>query len=252
MRLDNRRGVGSISVVIPAYNERFRLPDALLALLQARSSDAFAEVQITEILIVDDGSTDDTLAALPEPARASGILRTLRLNRNSGKGAAVRSGLREARGDWVLVADADQATPWNQLLVLLQEQERHQADIVIGSRGLSQSLLVRRQNPIREALGKLFNRLIVGLTGLPFKDTQCGFKLIRRPGILPFLPQLRIDRFAWDVEFLMRAQRAGLHITETPVTWCHQDGSKIRPLRDGLRMVLDFLVLRIRMALKHD
>ncbi len=241
-----------VSIVIPAYNEKLRLPSTLRALLEAQARGALVPARIHEILIVDDGSRDGTLEAIPKEVEASGLIRTFRLEPNHGKGAAIRKGLAQATGEWVLIADADQATPWNQLAVLAKAQEETRADIVIGSRGLSGSQLIRRQNRVRETLGKLFNRFIVMLTGLPFKDTQCGFKLMRRSGVAAFLYRLRINRFAWDVEFLMRARRAELSIIETPVVWSHQEGSKIRPFRDGLRMVVDFALIRFAMSLDSD
>jgi dolichyl-phosphate beta-glucosyltransferase len=240
-----------LSIVIPAYNERTRLPPTLLALLQAEKEGVLAPAELREIVIVDDGSKDGTLQAIPAPVHERGLLRTVRLERNSGKGAAVRRGLAEARGEWVLVADADMATPWTQLRVLCARQAESGSQIVIGSRGLRDSALLRRQNPVRETLGKLFNRFIVLLTGLRFKDTQCGFKLIHRPSVEPWLGRLAIDRFAWDVEFLMRAMKSGLRICEVPVVWSHQDGSSVRPLRDGIRMVVDFTRIRLRMLFER-
>ncbi len=230
--------------MIPAYNESARLPGTLAALTQSIQSGALPGLEIVDVVVVDDGSTDDTSTQARAP------FRTVRLDRNRGKGAAVREGLRVVRGDWALIADADQSTPWDQLNRLVLAAQESGARIAIGSRGLAKSQLDRRQSKVREILGKAFNRFIVLLTGLPFKDTQCGFKLAHLPSVRPWLSELAVDRFAWDVEFLMLAMRRQIPIVEVPVIWRHEDGSKVRVVRDGLRMVTDFLKIRVRVTLK--
>lgn len=242
-----------ISIVIPAYNESTRLPETLADLALHIASHTFnPAARISEVVVVDDGSTDGTLDSISRlPADYPVPLKTHRLHRNSGKGAAVREGMNHSVAEWILIADADGSTPWDQLMILIQglNEPPGAARIAIGSRGMDKSRLKRRQNPIRETLGKCFNRLVVLITGLPFKDTQCGFKLIHRPSVAAWLPELRVDRFAWDVEFLMLAALHRLGIVEIPVTWSHQDGSKVRPIRDGFRMVFDFIRIRARIVL---
>ena len=240
-----------ISVVIPAYNEYSRLPSTLEDLSASIATRSLgSNVRITEVLVIDDGSSDNTLASIISLSSKLPSLRTHRLEHNSGKGAAVRVGFRQARAEWILIADADGSTPWDQLAHLVFGLDS--ARIAIGSRGMKESRLERRQNLVREGLGKCFNRLVVWVTGLPFKDTQCGFKLIHRPSITPWIDRLRVDRFAWDVEFLMLATLQGIGIIEIPVTWRHHEGSKVRPIRDGFRMVFDSIQIRARFALTSN
>ena len=235
----------ALSIVIPAYNESARLPRTLAALRSAIDEGALAPLAVEEVIVVDDGSTDDTLRSIEAVLEGPWTTRVHRFEQNRGKGAAVRAGLALATRPWILFADADLATPWQEALLLAREAAGD-ARIVIGSRGLRASQLERRQHPLRELLGKSFNRLIVLVTGLPFKDTQCGFKLIHKASVEATLASLSVDRFAWDFEFLFAAHKAGVVIREVPIRWSHQDGSKIRPVWDGLTMLRDLGRVKLR------
>ena len=227
-----------LSVVIPAYNEAERLPSTLQrirAYIDERRLDA-------ELIVVDDGSSDNTadLAA----GAIDGIGQVIRNSENRGKGAAVRDGFHAANGRWVLMSDADLSTPIEEYEKLSAIARDHDLDIVIGSRGLSDSQVEIRQFWLRQFMGKTFNVMIRGLTDLPFKDTQCGFKLMDRDRLKPIFDKMVVDRFAFDVEMLFLAHRMGLAIQEVPVVWRNEPNSKVNMVVDPPNMLAE--VARVR------
>lgn len=224
-----------ISVVVPAFNESRRLKatlESIVSYLSARGGEF-------EVLVVDDGSDDDT-AALAEGFASRGV-RVLRHAGNRGKGAALRTGVAVSRGEWVLLCDADLATPIEELQALRARAD--EADVIAGSRAVSDADIVRRQPFYREAMGRLFNLWLrlLGLTDLG--DTQCGFKLLRGDVARRLFECLTIERFAWDVELLQLARAEGLRVVEVGVVWRHEPESKVHALRDSWRMLLDSLRL---------
>ncbi|NDG85825.1 MAG: glycosyltransferase family 2 protein [Proteobacteria bacterium] len=240
----------SLSILIPAYNEAERLPRTFSLIKSSKEKGVFKSLPIAEIWVIDDGSTDATPRIAREASANLPEIRVDTVNPNQGKGNAIHTGLKRVQSEWCLIADADSATPWDQLERLLPaciQGDRVEAHIAMGSRDLPESHRNVHQSWLRENLGRLFNLAIRLLTGLPFKDTQCGFKLVHVPSIRPFLDQLEVKRFAWDVEFLMFAKRYDLRMQEVAVIWEHQEGSRIRPIRDGIEMVLRVIQLRIRM-----
>ena len=237
-----------LSVIIPAYNEAARIRESLARLLAYLG----ALPGPSEVLVVDDGSTDRTAAIVEEFTRggsAAGTavggpadrvaVRLLRNGVNRGKGYSIKHGVLLASGELMLLSDADFSTPIEELPGLLKEVASGGHGIAIGSRGLGDSRVERRQPAWREAMGRCFNRLVRGLTGLPFKDTQCGFKVMRRDRVLPLFRAARVERFAYDVEILYLARRAGIGVIEVPVIWRNTEGSKINPLVDSLDMLKD-------------
>lgn len=233
-----------LSIVIPAFNEERRLPATLERLSELEGD--LVGIQIDEVLVVDDGSTDRTAQSAESLGPSLPGLRVLSSSDNRGKGHAVREGLKAAVGDWVLIADADMSTPWEELLHLTEQVRSRDAQMAIASRDMPGSDVAIRQSFLREHLGKCFNVLIRTLTGLPFRDTQCGFKLVHRTAVLPFLDRLRVDRFAWDVEFLVLARDCGLKIVEVPVRWEHRERSRVHPIFDGCNMAWTVLCLQCR------
>jgi dolichyl-phosphate beta-glucosyltransferase len=229
-----------ISVVVPAYNEAQRiLPslDRILSHLQRHHPDH-------EVIVVDDGSTDNTVAAIQEHCGQRPQLRILSYRANRGKGYAVRTGAVEARGDLVLFSDADLSTPIEELEKMLP-LIRQGCDLVIGTRAHARAEIRRHQPLYREAAGKLFNLLVRWIVGLRFRDTQCGFKLFRRDSLLPVLQRLEVDRFAFDVELIALAQAAGLTVAEVPVVWINSPESTVG-LLGGLHAYTDLLQIRRR------
>lgn len=229
-----------ISVVVPAYNEAGRiLPslDRIVSYMRARHPDY-------EVLVVDDGSTDGTDAAVRGRFGADSGVEVLGYGANRGKGFAVRHGMTRASGDLVVFSDADLSTPIEEIEKMLPLVESGY-DIVIGSRALAQSDIRERQPLYRELGGKLFNLLVRIIVMPELHDTQCGFKLFRRAATAPILPYLRIDGFAFDVEILALARAIGLRITEVPVIWINSLTSRVR-LSAASRAYLDLIDIRLR------
>jgi glycosyltransferase involved in cell wall biosynthesis len=229
-----------LSVVVPAYDEGARLEPTLRRIgrfLDERRIDA-------EILVVDDGSGDDTLE-IARRALRDGRGRALH-RAHAGKGAAVRHGVAEAAGRWVLVTDADLSTPIEEYTRLAEVARDRDRDVVIGSRALAASRLLVRQHVVRETMGKTFNLFVRAATGLPFRDTQCGFKLLDRKRTKPIFDRMVVDGFAWDVELLFLCVRFGLAVEEVPVAWRNDPRSSVSMAVDPLRMLVDLARIRWR------
>lgn len=194
---------------------------------------------------MDDGSTDDTSRV------ASAFLRdrpgrVLHHPENVGKGAAVRRGVLEAQGRWVLITDADLSTPIDEHAKLAEAARDEDLDVAFGSRGLPDSQVEVRQNVLRRLMGRTFNRLLRSITGLPFTDTQCGFKLIDRERTRPLFERMVVDHFAFDVELLFLCDRFGLRVKEIPVIWRESDRSSVSLFGSPPRMLYDLLRVRWR------
>ncbi len=241
----------TLSIILPAYNEAQRLPRTFELISEAKKKGVFASVQLAEIWVIDDGSKDETSQVARSAQGLLPELKVFRVEPNQGKGHAIHTGLKQSSSDWCLIADSDSATPWNQFKKLHQacQVSGSTYEIAIGSRDLPESDIQTKQSWVRENMGKTFNFLVRSITGLPFKDTQCGFKLIRRHSIQNFLEQLQVKRFAWDVEFLMFAKAHGLKIVEVAVSWAHQDASRVNPIKDSSEMLFRVIQLRIRLLL---
>ncbi|MCX5786496.1 MAG: DUF2723 domain-containing protein [Elusimicrobia bacterium] len=229
------------AVVIPAYNEAKRISATLEALTSHIRQGTLKPLDIREIIISDDGSNDETEAVVRKFKPSLPNLKLIKSKRNFGKGHAVRTGFFQASADWVLVADADMSTPWTEARRLALHCLQQKASGAIGSRGLPESNILKHQSFFRERLGKSFNLLVRALTRLPYTDTQCGFKLFKRQEVEKIFASLKIDRFAWDVEFLVFCRRAGVKIVEIPVTWENSEQTRVRMLRDGFDMAFSVL-----------
>jgi len=231
----------SISIVIPAYNEEQRLGPTLTAILSFLSQ---RPSRFAEVLVVDDGSRDGTARIVEQFSAAHPQIRLLRNPGNRGKGYSVRHGVLESRGEWILFTDADLSAPIEELDKLFDAVRRTHADIAIGSRALERSLIQVHQSWFRETAGRMFNLFLRLLTGLPFLDTQCGFKLYRRQAAQEIFRRQRLERFGFDAEVLYIARRLGFRCVEVPVRWSHSPGTKVSMLRDSLDMFLDLLRIR--------
>jgi len=196
-----------------------------------------------EVIVVNDGSRDNTADLVREYASANPVLRLLENPGNRGKGYSVRNGMLHANGEILLFSDADLASPIEEAPKLFEAIESG-ADVAIGSRWLRPELQKQRQSLLRQLYGRIFNIALRLLLGLKFKDTQCGFKVFTRSSARAIFPLQQIERWGFDPELLYLARRKKLRVTEVPVEWSHQEGTRISPLRDGLRMFSE--VLRIR------
>jgi dolichyl-phosphate beta-glucosyltransferase len=233
----------AFSVVIPAFNEASRIGETLRLTV-----DYLRKVSPeSELIVVNDGSTDATSPIVREVLETAKIeTRLLENFPNRGKGAAVRSGLLAAQKPIALFFDADLSTPLEETPKVIEPIADGEIDIAFGSRALDRRLIGHRQPWRREQAGRVFNLLVRLATGLPFWDTQCGFKAFRMDVCHPIVVAARIDGFAFDVELLYLAHRAGLRIREIPVRWNHSAGSKVRFFQDSLRMLSEVIVLRSR------
>jgi glycosyltransferase involved in cell wall biosynthesis len=229
----------TISIVIPAFNESRRIADSLSTVCEFLGSTRLS----FEILVVDDGSTDET-AKIVRRFEREGV-RLIHHAENRGKGYSVRTGALKAIGTYVLFTDADLSTPIDELHKLYDIAERDPADIVIGSRAIDRRYIERHQSRFREIGGIAFNGLVrIGL-GLKLHDTQCGFKLFHRDRTRSIFEEQTIDGFGFDPEILFLAARRRLRIREVPVRWSHADDTKVRVIRDGLRMIADLVRIRL-------
>ena len=227
------------SIVIPAYNEGQRLGETLekvLAYVRQQGWDA-------EVIVVNDGSRDNTAQIVRTFAEKNRILRLVENPGNRGKGYSVRNGILNSRGDIVVFSDADLSSPIDEMPKLLQALAAG-ADIAIGSRWLRSELQTQRQSLHRQLFGRVFNGLNRLILGLQFKDTQCGFKAFTRRAAQTILPLQRIERWGFDPEILFLARKFGFRVAEVPVRWGHVGGTRINPLMDGARMFEEMLRIR--------
>ena len=231
------------SVVIPCFNEATRIEETLRLTLEYLTAIA----PESELIVVNDGSTDATGIIARERLKDAKIeTRLLENFPNRGKGAAVRSGLLAAREPIGLFFDADLSTPLGETPKLIEPIANNEVDIAFGSRALDRGLIGIHQPWRREQAGRAFNLLVRFATGLPFWDTQCGFKAFRLDVCRPTLEAARLDGFAFDVELLNLARHGGLRIREIPVRWNHAEGSKVQFFEDSLRMLREVIALRAR------
>ena len=201
----------------------------------------------SEVIVVDDGSTDNTAEVAEQNLVAAGAVATkvIRYEQNRGKGHAVRTGLLAASANIALFSDADLSTPITETPKLVDPISDGEYDLVFGSRALDRRLIGVHQSWRREQGGRLFNLIVRLATGLPFWDTQCGFKAFRLDACRPILEKAHTAGFAFDVELLFRAHRAGLRLREIPVRWNHAEGSKVHVIHDSLRMLREVIALRM-------
>ena len=227
------------SIVIPAYNESARLGatlDKVLGYVHAQKWDA-------EIIVVNDGSRDNTAEIVRTFAAKDSIIRLVENPGNRGKGYSVRNGMLNAHGRIVLFSDADLSSPIEEAPKLLRALDDG-ADIAIGSRWLRAETQTQRQPLHRQLFGRIFNLMLRVTLGLHFKDTQCGFKAFKKPAVDAIFPLQKIERWGFDPEILFLARKFKFKVQEIPVAWGHSGGTRINPLLDGSRMFLEMLRIR--------
>lgn len=230
-----------LSIIIPAYNEENRIVCSLDKLVKFINDNKYD----CEIIIVNDGSKDKTVQLVHEFFSKHNLHNYLLVNNetNKGKGFSVRKGLEKASGQFVLFTDADFSTPIEESRKML-EFLNNGYDIVIGSRALKDSKLIKKQNKIRMYMGKFFNFMVQMTTGLEFKDTQCGFKMFTIEAVKLLLSYLKIDDFSFDVEMLYVAKKLSLKIKEMPVSWINSPSSKVKIFSDSLKMFLSLIKIK--------
>jgi dolichyl-phosphate beta-glucosyltransferase len=227
------------SIVIPAYNEGARIGgtlDKVLTYAAERGWDA-------EVVVVNDGSGDNTVAIVRRYEQKHPKLRLLENPGNRGKGYSVRNGMLHARGEVLLFSDADLSSPIEEAPKLFAAIAEG-ADVAIGSRWLQRDLQTQKQPLYRQLFGRIFNLLLRMILGLKFKDTQCGFKAFTRRATHAVFPLQKIERWGFDPELLYLANKAGFTVVEVPVVWAHSEGTRISPVRDGIRMFGEMLKIR--------
>ncbi|HWC15574.1 MAG TPA: dolichyl-phosphate beta-glucosyltransferase [Terriglobales bacterium] len=229
------------SIIVPAYNEAERIGASLEHMLAYMGESRWS----AEIIVVNDGSSDNTAAVVQEYARRNPIIRILENPGNRGKGYSVRNGMLNASGQILLFTDADLSSPIEEAEKLFAVIENGEADVAIGSRYLRSELQTRKQPLHRRMMGRAFNLALKTILGLSYADTQCGFKAFSRKAVMTIFPNMKIERWGFDPEILFLARRYGLRVAEIPVSWAHDHRSKINPLRDGTRMLGE--LLRVRM-----
>ncbi len=227
-----------LSIVVPAFNEERRIGPTLEKIL------AYGKRRLArfEILVVDDGSRDRTCQVVEALAAQEPALELVRLPENRGKGAAVRRGMLEARLAHALFTDADLSTPIEDVELLFAALG--EAQVAIGSRALASSRIELRQPFYREWMGRGFNLLVQRAATPGIHDTQCGFKLFATAAARELFALAQLDGFAFDVEVLFLCRKLGIRVAEVPVHWRNDAASKVKPLRDGLRMARDLAVIR--------
>jgi glycosyltransferase involved in cell wall biosynthesis len=231
----------SLSIVIPAYDEEKRLPGTLERITSYLKSGKW---KFSEVIVVDDGSRDATVRVAEEFRARVPSVHVLSNPGNRGKGYSVRHGMMEAKGEWTLFTDADLSTPIEELEMLWTAAQEARAQVAIGSRALNRSLIGVHQPFFRESAGKLFNLTARVVTGLPFWDTQCGFKLFEAGAAREIFRRQRLERFGFDVEVLFIARKLGYSSIEVPVRWNDVTGTKVGAV-SGLAAFLDPLRVRL-------
>ena len=227
------------SLVIPAYNESARITaslDKILAYIDQNKWDA-------EVLVVNDGSRDNTADIIRQYAQRSPIVRLIENPGNRGKGYSVRNGMLQARGDVLIFSDADLSSPIYESARLIRELENG-ADVAFGSRWLEADTQTERQSILRQIAGRVYNMLLRVILGLNYKDTQCGLKAFNRAAADKVFTRQKIERWGFDPELLFIAKKFGMKMVEVPVEWAHDDRSKINPVVDGFKMFIEMLKIR--------
>ena len=241
-----RRVAGeAVSILVPVYNEEARLPRFLDAIEEGgRQACEQAGLELVQVVVADDGSTDRTAAILRERAARDPLLTAVALPKNRGKGAVVAAGMRAARGELTLITDVDLSARLGELGKLYSAIASG-ADLVMGSRSLDPSVVERSR--YRDVMSRAYNLFVRLITPLPYRDTQCGFKLVRTDVGRFLLREQMIERYAFDVETLLRGRAAGLSMVEVPVSWQQEEGSHVTPLGTAIKMALDTILIAYRL-----
>jgi dolichyl-phosphate beta-glucosyltransferase len=227
-----------LSIVIPAYNEADRIGNTLVEIFRFLDDRGI----LGEVVVVDDGSTDGT-AEKVEGFKKGSRLRLLRLESNQGKGAAVRAGMQEGSGEYILMSDADLSTPIEDVDKLLPLVKQGY-DLAVGSRQIAGAELIRRQRLDRQIVGLAFGILTRHIISTGVTDTQCGFKCFRKDAATRLFSHMRVKGYCFDIEILALARLWGMKVIEVPVRWENREGSKVRVLADLPRVISEIWMIR--------
>lgn len=225
-----------LSIIIPAYNEEDRIQSTIEKIQNYLDK----QNQDYEILVIDDGSKDNTVKLVKDNFANVQIVKQ---EINQGKGAAVRRGMLEAKGDLRLFTDADLSTPIYEIDKMLEWQKKGY-DVCIGSRAMQSELIKEHQPWYREFMGKTFNKIVQFLVVRGIKDTQCGFKMFTEKAAEDIFSKSKINGYAFDVEAVFLANSLKYKIKEIPVEWYNDERSKVNPVTDSIKMFLEILKIR--------
>jgi len=232
-------GSYTYSIIIPAYNESQRISASLDKILSYIAEQQWG----AEVIVVNDGSRDNTAEIVRQYAKTHPMVRLIENPGNRGKGYTVRNGMMQAHGDILLFTDADLSSPIEESQKLFAAIGKG-ADVTFGSRWLQAELQTARQPLYRQVFGRIFNLLLRIILGLKYKDTQCGFKAFTRKAAHQIFARQMIDRWGFDPEILFLAEKYGFKVAEVPVEWAHDNRSKINPVTDGAKMFMEMLKVR--------
>lgn len=238
--MNEMAGERRISIIIPAYNEATRISSTIKEVWGY----ANRKFEYFEIIVVNDGSTDDTDEIVSSLAESMAHVKLFKQSVNTGKGASIKKGVLSTSTDFVLTCDADLSTPIEELETLFLWMSKG-FDIVIGSRGMPESEIIQRQPWYREKMGKIFNMLVRFFVLKGIKDTQCGFKLFKGEVARHLFRKSKINRFSFDVEILYLAKKIGFRFKETPVRWADSPNSKVKVFFDSMNMLGDLFKIKM-------
>jgi len=227
------------SIVIPAYNESARIPATLAAVVSCVRAHGWN----AEVIVVNDGSQDDTAEVVGAFAATAPDVRLVENPGNRGKGYSVRNGILQAKGEIVMFTDSDLSAPIEEAPRLFEAIEQG-ADIAIGSRWMESGRQTHRQPLYRQFFGRCFNAVTRAVMGLRFADTQCGFKAFTRAAAQTIFPLQTIERWGFDPEILFIALKRGFKVQEVPVSWAHDERTRMSYLRDGMKMLEEIAIIR--------
>ena len=227
------------SIVIPAYNESARIPATLRTVLTY----VHAKGWEVEVIVVNDGSSDETVEVVNNFAKTAPEVRLIENPGNHGKGYSVRHGLLQARGEVVMFTDSDLSAPIEEAELLFAVIAAG-ADIAIGSRWLESERQTHRQPLYRQFFGRCFNAVTRAVMGLRFADTQCGFKAFTRAAAQTVFQLQTIEGWGFDPEILFIALKRGYKIVEVPVSWAHDERTRMSYLKDGVKMLEEIAIIR--------